>query len=101
MATKEIAQLKEKYAGEVGFVNYSCDETENLWRKAVERDSITWPSVFDGKGPEGDICFKYNVDSYPTFFIFGPDRTLVKTWKGFGPGVIEAVLKEVMKKPTD
>lgn len=96
MATKEIAQLKEKYAGRVGFVNYSCDETEEDWRKAVKRDNITWTSVFDGTGPDGNTCLKYNVDGYPAFFIFGPDRTLVKTWSGYGPGCIEGILIELM-----
>lgn len=96
MATKEIAQLKEKYAGRVGFVNYSCDESEEDWRKAVRRDNITWISVFDGTGPEGNTCLKYNVSGYPAFFIFGPDRTLVRTWAGYGLGRIEKELIELM-----
>ncbi len=95
-ATKEIAQLREKYDGKVGFVNYSCDDTEELWRKAVKRDSITWPSVFDGTGAMGNTCLKYNVSGYPSFFIFGPDRTLVKTGQGYRSGVIEEELSEVM-----
>lgn len=43
-ATKEIRGLREKYAGKVGFVNYSCDELEKDWRKAVKRDNVEWPS---------------------------------------------------------
>ena len=100
MAAKEIAQLREKYDGVVAFVNYSCDDTEKDWRKAVERDSITWPSVFDGSGPMGNTCLKYNVNGYPTFFVFGPDRTLVKTWDGYGKGLIERELSELIAKPT-
>ena len=96
----ELAQLREKYDGVVAFVNYSCDDTEKDWRKAVERDSITWPSVFDGSGPMGNTCLKYNVNGYPTFFVFGPDRTLVKTWDGYGKGSIERRLSELIAKPT-
>lgn len=96
-ATKEISELIKKYEGHVGFVNYCCDVMEDLWHKAIKRDNITWPSVFDGTGPRGNTCMKYNVDGYPTFFIFGPDRTLIKTWSGYGDGVIHENLLEVFK----
>lgn len=101
MAAKEIAQLRDKYAGEVAFVNYSCDDTEKDWRKAVERDSITWTSVFDGTGPMGNTCLKYNVNGYPTFFVFGPDRTLIKSWDGYGKGIIGIRLSELRGKTTE
>lgn len=96
MASKEIAQLREKFAGQVGFVNYSCDDSEENWRKAIERDNITWTSVYDGTGREGITSLKYNVCSYPSFFIFGPDRTLLKIC-GFWPGEIEKHLLDAMK----
>lgn len=96
-AVKEIRELREKYAGKIGFVNYSCDELEKDWRKAVKRDNVEWPSLFDGTGPTGPVCLKYNVSSYPTFFIFGPDRKLITIWKGYGPEAIEFMLPDEAK----
>lgn len=97
MAAKEIAAIREKYTDKVAFINYSCDDTEGDWRKAVERDSITWPSLFDGTGSTGKTCLKYNISGYPTFFLFGPDRKLVYTLSGYGPGLLETVLNENIK----
>mgnify|MGYP002510377766 FL=1 len=96
MAAKEITGLKEKYNGIVAFVNYSCDDSEEDWRQAVTRDSITWPSVFDGTGSMGTVSLKYNVSSYPAFFVFGPERTLVRKWLGIGPAAIEAELLKIL-----
>lgn len=96
MAAKEIAALAEEFKDRVAFINYSCDDTKDDWLKAVARDSITWPSVFDGTGPSGTVSLKYNVNSYPTFIIYGPDRTLVKTWSGYGPGLIKTELSKLI-----
>lgn len=96
MAAKEIATIAEEFKDHVAFINYSCDDTENDWNKAVARDSITWPSVFDGTGSTGTVSLKYNVNSYPTFVIYGPDRILVKTWTGYSPGIIKAELSKLL-----
>lgn len=95
-AAKEISRLKDKYEGKVAFINYSCDDTEENWRKAVSRDSITWPSVYDGSGSSGRTSLEYGVNSYPTFFIFGPERKLIKTWSGYGPGMLEGEIEELL-----
>lgn len=98
MAAKDIAGLKGKYEGKVAFVNYSCDDTEQGWRKAVKRDSISWPSVFDNSGSSGDVSLRYGVNSYPKFFVFGPDRKLLKVWSGYGPGMLEYELPKLLKQ---
>ena len=90
-ATKEIHEIKEKYADKVAFINLSCDDSEEDWKKSVERDNITWPSLYAG-GSKGDICLKYNVGSYPIFFLFGPDRTLLNTAVGYGKGMLDNYL---------
>lgn len=91
-AAKEIAAIKNKYAGRVAFINYSCDETEDMWLKAVERDKPAWQSLFNGSGPGGDDCLRYNINSYPTFFVFGPDRTLLDRREGYGPGMLDSYI---------
>lgn len=88
-AAKEIHEIKEKYAGKVAFVNYSCDNGEADWRVALERDNPDWPSLFDGTGPFGDVCMSYAINSYPTFFVFGPDRRLLDRREGYGPGMLD------------
>ncbi len=94
-AAREIGEIKDRYAGKVAFVNFSCDESEQEWRKAIGRDSITWTSLYDGHGPGGPVCLKYKVNSYPTFFLFGPDRTLIERSVGYGLGMLDKWLKSL------
>lgn len=96
-ASKEIHEIKDKYAGKVAFINYSCDDSEQDWKKMVERDNITWPSIYNGEGSGGTTCLKFGVNSYPTFFLFGPERTLIDRREGYGPGMLNAYLNSFIK----
>lgn len=96
-AAKEIHSIKEKYAGKIAFINYSCDDTEQTWRLALKRDAISWPSIYDGQGSGGPVCLKYRVNSFPTFFLFGPERTLLWRQEGYGHGMLDAYLSGVVK----
>ncbi len=95
-AAKEIHEIKEKYADKVAFINFSCDDNEKDWQKMIERDEITWPSLFDG-GSTGPVCLMYSVKSYPTFFLFGPDRTLIDITKGYRKGMLDMYLQSFIK----
>ncbi len=95
-AAKEIHEIKEKYADKVAFVNFSSDDNEDDWQKMVKRDNITWPSLFNG-GSKGEVCLMYNINSYPTFFLFGPDRTLIGITNGYGKGMLDMYLSEFVK----
>lgn len=98
MAVKEIHELMEKYADKVAFINYACDNSEDDWRKTIERDNITWPSLYDGTGTSGQVSLLYGVNSYPTFFLFGPDRKLINRTEGYGPGMLEKYLSFFLKQ---
>ena len=95
-AAKEIHEIKEKYADKVAFINFSCDDNVEDWQKMVKRDEIIWPSLFDG-GSTGPVCLMYSVKSYPTFFLFGPDRTLIDITKGYGKGMLDMYLSGFVK----
>lgn len=84
-AKQEIPKIIEEYAGELTFVSYSVDEERKRMLRAHEIDKATWPTIWNGSGSQGMDCIKYGVTSYPTFFLFGPDRTLIDTFVGWGP----------------
>ncbi len=95
-AAKEIHDIMEKYAEKVAFINFSSDHSEEEWLEMVKRDKITWPSLYDG-GSKGEVCLKYNVNSYPSFFLFGPDRTLIDITKGYAKGMLDKYLSHFVK----
>lgn len=99
-ARHELPEFLEKYGDRVTFVSYSTDEDRKSMLKTHELDKATWPTIWDGKGRSGDTSLKYGVVSYPTFFLFGPDRTLIDQWSGWGPGRIEAQFTS-LTQPSD
>lgn len=99
-AKHELPGFLEKYGDRVTFVSYSTDEDRKSMLKTHELDKATWPTIWDGKGRSGDTSLKYGVVGYPTFFLFGPDRTLIDKWTGWGPGRIEAQFTS-LTQPSD
>ena len=100
-AKNELPGFVEKYGDTVTFVSYSTDETRKDMERTHEIDKATWPTIWDGSGPDGETCLKYGVTGYPTFFIFGPDRTLIDTWSGWGPDIITHKFNSAVKKYED
>ena len=100
-AKKELPGFVEKYGDTVTVVSYSTDESRKDMERTHEIDKATWPTIWDGNGRSGDTCLKYGVNSYPTFFIFGPDRTLIDTWSGWGPDIITHKFNSAVKKYED
>ena len=95
-AAKEIHEIMEKYTDKVAFINFSSDDSEEEWKEMVKRDKITWPSLYDG-GSRGTVCLRYNVNSYPSFFLFGPDRTLIDITMGYSKGMLDKYLSHFVK----
>lgn len=95
-AARDMAALKDRFADRVTMISYSCDALREMWAKERERSGIEWLSIWNGEGPRGETCVKYGVNGYPSFFVFGPDRTLVDMWFGYGKGVIENRLEALL-----
>lgn len=98
MAAKhEIPELLKKYGDSLAVVSYICDKERERMLKVHELDKPTWAEIWNGSGPNGDDCVKYGATGYPTFFLFGPDRTLLMTWSGWGPGSIDMRIREFLE----
>ena len=93
-AKYELPGFLEKYGEDVTFVSYSVDEKREQMERAHNLDNATWPSIWNGSGSRSEDCVKYGVTGYPHFFLFGPDRTLMATWIGWGPEIIERQYKK-------
>ena len=93
-AKYELPGFLEKYGEDVTFVSYSVDEKREQMERAHNLDNATWPSIWNGSGSRSEDCVKYGVTGYPHFFLFGPERTLMATWIGWGPEIIERQYKK-------
>jgi hypothetical protein len=57
----------------------NSDEDRDELKSVLEKESITWPSWFDG-GTEGPIAKKWNIHGWPTIYVL--DHKGVIRFKG-------------------
>ena len=60
-------------------VGINSDDDRDELKKTLEKESITWPSWFDG-GTSGPIAKKWNVSGWPTLYVL--DHRGVIRFKG-------------------
>jgi len=80
---KTMPGLKETYATfkDQGFeiVGISLDDDREKLESYLQKEGITWPQQFDGKGWENEIAQRYSIQSIPATFLIGRDGVIVAT----------------------
>ncbi len=60
-----VARLKDEPFTILGVNSDPAD----IYRDAIERENITWPSFWDGGDTSGPIATKWGVRGWPTIYI--------------------------------
>ena len=80
---KTMPGLKETYAAfkDQGFeiLGISLDDDREKLESYLEKQGITWPQQFDGKGWENEIAQRFGIEAIPATFLIGRDGTVVAT----------------------
>ncbi len=97
-SAKELHKIHETYKDSIAIVSFSCDANKEVWQEFLKRDSVTWTSLWDGKGRMSETYIKYGISGVPTFLLLSPERTILKKWSGYGDGIIERKIKNTFKK---
>ena len=95
---KGIPDMKEAYAkhkDKVEFVGIDCNDTQEVWKKAVAKYELPWIQVYNSGVPE-NVASKYNVGGYPSKYIIDPEGKLIKIVVGEDP-VFYTFLDELLK----
>jgi len=93
-AAEELTSIYETYSDSIEIVSFSQDPKKDVWLKSIERDKVTWNSIWDGKGRYSETSIKYGVEGIPTFILINPEGTIVDKWSGYGYG---SILKRLEK----
>lgn len=83
---KGFPEMKEAYArhkGKVEFVGIACQDTEEKWKDAVDKNQLPWINVRNVSNP--DISAVYAVQAYPTKIIINPGGKILKVFVGEDP----------------
>jgi peroxiredoxin len=77
-SNKELTRLYPKYKNK-GFeiLGVSLDDEHSKWKKAIEKDKITWLQVNEPGGWEAKTAMKWNISAIPTSFLIDKEGKLV------------------------
>jgi len=93
-SAKELRQINREYGDSLRIVSFSTDVKRDLWQLAMKRDSVTWVSLWDGKGRLGETYLKYGIDGVPMFFLISPQGKVLNKLDGYGDGALKELLKK-------
>ena len=87
-AADELVEISEKHSDSLKIVSFTQDPKKEVWLKSLERDKVTWNSIYDGKGRYSETSIKYGVQGIPTFVLINPEGTIIDKWTGYREGSI-------------
>ena len=94
----ELRLIDKTYSDSLEIVSFSGDAKKDVWLKSLERDNVSWTSLWDGKGTYSETYIKYGVSGFPTFFLIDPKGKIMDKWGGYGKGSLENKLQRFKNK---
>ncbi len=96
-SAEELRLIDRTYSDSIKIVSFSGDVKKDIWLNSLKRDSVSWVSLWDGKGRSSDTYIKYGVEGVPSFFLMDPKGIIIDMWSGYGKGLLEYKLKRFKK----
>lgn len=88
----ELKKIHDNHKNKLEIVNISEDVDKDIWKKSIDRDSIPWTNLWDGKGVYSKAVIKYGSIGTPNYVLISPDHKIVEKWFGYRKGIIEQKL---------
>lgn len=77
-ANKNLVKLYNKYKAKgLEILSVSLDDEKKDWKKAVDKDKITWLQAIDPGGWDAMAAAKWQVDAIPATFVVNKDGDVV------------------------
>jgi peroxiredoxin len=58
-------------------ISVSLDSENDNWKRAIEKDKLTWTQISDLKGQQNEIAVLYGVQSVPANFLIDPKGIII------------------------
>jgi peroxiredoxin len=98
LAADELKEINQIYSDSLKIIEFSGDPNKKNWKKGLERDSVTWTSIWDGMGKYSETSIKYGVNAYPTFVLINPEGVIIDKWIGYGKGSLKSKFEKHLGK---
>lgn len=79
----DMKKYYEKYAGKFEILGIDCNDTEEAWKKAVEKYELPWLHVYNPKG--STVLSDYSIQGFPTKIVIDPNGNIAKVIVGEDP----------------
>ena len=92
---KKLVKLYPKFK-EKGFEIFgvSLDDNKQSWKKAVQKDKISWLQVNDDGGWDAQTAVNWRIDAIPTSYVIDKEGKLIAM--DLDPKDLEKMLKELL-----
>jgi len=94
-SVEELKKINKSFTDSLLIVSFSGDVNKNVWLKSLERDSVSWISLWDGHGNYSETFIKYGIQGVPTFFLIDPKGIIIDKWVGYWKGALENKLTKI------
>ncbi len=76
MLPHEREMVKKLESKPFVLLGINSEESRSALKKALEKESITWPNIYDGPAGQGKIAGSWNVNSWPTIYVLDQDGVI-------------------------
>lgn len=89
-----LKEAYQKYAGKLEVIGIDCNESEEAWKKGVERYKLPWVNVYNPVASvDTGICKEYIVKGFPTKVIINPEGKIANITMGEHPQFYDVLAK--------
>lgn len=92
----ELETIIERYAGRLEVVSISQD-SEKRWKAYVAGKGLKGHQWNELRSGRTGLAAAYRVTGIPFYVVIDPDGKVLQIWKGYGKGILEAKMKELIK----
>ena len=79
----ELKEIYRQYGDKIAIIGVDCNDTEEIWRNAVDHLELPWISLYQPK--EGIVTKIYSVSAFPTKVVINPNGKIQKIYSGASP----------------
>ena len=92
---RTLKRLKKQYGKDIAMLNICLDGNKSDYKRNTERDSITWPTICDGKMWETPLLGKMGLATVPGNIVADSKGTVVA--RDLDGKQLEERIKSMMK----
>lgn len=76
----DMKKYYEKYSDKIEFVGIDCNDSEEVWKKTVQEEGLTWTNLYNGDSRA--IPDSYAIEGFPTKILIDRDGKIVQVFVG-------------------